>query len=81
MSEWSIIKDLITTVGFPIFVSLFFIFKVQHVLELLVDALKNLENSISRMNEETKELSEKINQNYELTQTLLRDRICLKREE
>ena len=81
MSEWSIIKDLITTVGFPIFVSLFFIFKVQRVLELLVDALKNLENSISRMNEETKELSEKVNQNYELTQTLLRDRICLKREE
>jgi uncharacterized protein YoxC len=81
MSEWSIIKDLITTVGFPIFVSLFFLIKVQRVLELLVDALKNLENSISRMNEETKELSEKINQNYELTQTLLRDRICLKREE
>lgn len=81
MSEWAIIKDLITTVGFPIFVSLFFIFKVQHVLELLIDTLKNLENSISRMNEETKELSEKVNQNYELTQTLLRDRICLKREE
>lgn len=78
MNEWSIIKDLITTVGFPIFISMFFIFKTQKILELLVEAVKSLERSIESMANETRSLASKVEENYALTRMLIDNKICTK---
>lgn len=70
--DWVAIRDFLTSVGFPIFVAVYFMVKMQRILEMLTLSINDIRALLDQNKQTIAQLCEKINTNSDLMSILLK---------